>query len=585
MLFVQPYINLVFMHTFLSLGFIQLPEFLALCKDDVWGVRKGCAEIFTEIARLCQLPTRRDKLTPVFVKLLEDSTRWVKVAAYQSLGPFIATFSMDDDADDEVPELTDFEKTFIEKVKDCPNLMAGQGQIHKGHNHRNSMLGSASTEDLTSICIQDDDDEEKGSKEDDNAEENEEKKQQPSKEYNFSSNEVKLYSVPDNLEENKKDEGGDSNMQQYNNSNSTTEESSLNTSSISPQITVYAENKDDSSGIHIRVEKEVPCMNEFSGSENLTAKKICRSSSVLSHRPSSIGGGAGANSSTSSTNASAAVNNVNCLPNNNSIQIENTPTYNTFQYWRIPLPEIELDIGLVEGKPASVHVRAKVEDPQMNTTYQSEISVNLISDTNLNQQQSISTGEEKDKSKKIENIQIQTISSSTVSDNENDTVTKLESSLSNASVSLVDGVVSEVHKSYMDLCNVISSPATDATLKDKESNAISKSNDEYNKIMEDISLDMTHLNTVDDESDDDDDDDEENENLLGFRGPYQLAPYSFEEGEYWKKYCCIYLTFCHSIDLFLDTNFNKDLCNLSLQHRKRRVFFLSFCMSFTSSRT
>lgn len=530
--FEQLWIILVFMHTCLSFGFTQLPEFLALCKDDVWGVRKGCAEIFTEIARLCQLPTRRDKLTPVFVKLLEDSTRWVKVAAYQSLGPFIATFSMDDDADDEVPELTDFEKTFIEKVKDCPNLMAGQGQMHKGPNHRSSMLGSESTEDLTSICIQDDndDDEEKGSKEDDNGEENEEKKQHHPKDYNFSSNEVKLYSVPDNLEDNKKDEGGDSNIQQYNNSNSSTEEPSLNTSSISPQITVYSENKDDSSGIHIRVEKEVPCINDFSGSENLTAKKICRSSSVLSHRPSSIGGGGGANSNTSSTIASAVVTSVNCLPNNNSIQMENTPTYNTFQYWRIPLPEIELDIGLVEGKPASVHVRAKVEDPQMNATYQSEISVNLTSDANVHQQQSISAGEEKDNSKKVENIQIQTISTSTVSDNENETITKLESSLSNTSVSLVDGVVSEVHKSYMDLCNVISSPATDAALKDKEGNPNSKSNDEYNKIMEDISLDMTHLNTADDESDDDDDDEEENENMLGFRGPYQLAPYSFEEG-------------------------------------------------------
>ena len=52
---------------------VILPKFLALCKDEVWGVRKGCAEIFTVLSTVTQLVTRKETLAPVFVSLLQVS--------------------------------------------------------------------------------------------------------------------------------------------------------------------------------------------------------------------------------------------------------------------------------------------------------------------------------------------------------------------------------------------------------------------------------------------------------------------------------------------------------------------------------
>lgn len=41
----------------------------------------------------CSPNVRRTTLAPVFLKLLQDETRWVRMAAFHSLGPFISTFA------------------------------------------------------------------------------------------------------------------------------------------------------------------------------------------------------------------------------------------------------------------------------------------------------------------------------------------------------------------------------------------------------------------------------------------------------------------------------------------------------------
>lgn len=56
-------------------------------------VRKSCAEIMMLISLMCDLNTRHTILAPIFIKLLEDDNNWVKFSAYQTLGPFIATFA------------------------------------------------------------------------------------------------------------------------------------------------------------------------------------------------------------------------------------------------------------------------------------------------------------------------------------------------------------------------------------------------------------------------------------------------------------------------------------------------------------
>jgi len=60
--------------------------------DQVWAIRKVCADSFSTFALKCSRKTREEILTESFIRLLNDNSRWVKISAYKSLGPFIATF-------------------------------------------------------------------------------------------------------------------------------------------------------------------------------------------------------------------------------------------------------------------------------------------------------------------------------------------------------------------------------------------------------------------------------------------------------------------------------------------------------------
>ncbi|XP_043922486.1 serine/threonine-protein phosphatase 4 regulatory subunit 1 isoform X1 [Protopterus annectens] len=70
-----------------------LPRFFQLCSDNVWGVRKACAECFMAVSCATAQETRRTKLSSVFINLISDPSKWVRQAAFQSLGPFISTFA------------------------------------------------------------------------------------------------------------------------------------------------------------------------------------------------------------------------------------------------------------------------------------------------------------------------------------------------------------------------------------------------------------------------------------------------------------------------------------------------------------
>ena len=73
--------------------FLQLPKFFYLCEDGVWGVRKACADVFMPVSCVCSPSVRHTELSPLFINLLRDSSRWVRLAAFQALGPFISTFA------------------------------------------------------------------------------------------------------------------------------------------------------------------------------------------------------------------------------------------------------------------------------------------------------------------------------------------------------------------------------------------------------------------------------------------------------------------------------------------------------------
>ncbi|XP_015419080.1 PREDICTED: serine/threonine-protein phosphatase 4 regulatory subunit 1 isoform X3 [Myotis davidii] len=70
-----------------------LPRFFQLCSDNVWGVRKACAECFMAVSCATCQEIRRTKLSALFINLISDPSRWVRQAAFQSLGPFISTFA------------------------------------------------------------------------------------------------------------------------------------------------------------------------------------------------------------------------------------------------------------------------------------------------------------------------------------------------------------------------------------------------------------------------------------------------------------------------------------------------------------
>ncbi|XP_019505513.1 PREDICTED: serine/threonine-protein phosphatase 4 regulatory subunit 1 isoform X3 [Hipposideros armiger] len=71
----------------------KLPRFFQLCSDNVWGVRKACAECFMAVSCATCQEIRRTKLSALFINLISDPSRWVRQAAFQSLGPFISTFA------------------------------------------------------------------------------------------------------------------------------------------------------------------------------------------------------------------------------------------------------------------------------------------------------------------------------------------------------------------------------------------------------------------------------------------------------------------------------------------------------------
>ena len=64
-----------------------------MCEDGVWGVRKACADVFMPVSCVCSPTVRKSELSPIFTNLLKDQSRWVRMTAYQALGPFISTFA------------------------------------------------------------------------------------------------------------------------------------------------------------------------------------------------------------------------------------------------------------------------------------------------------------------------------------------------------------------------------------------------------------------------------------------------------------------------------------------------------------
>jgi hypothetical protein len=58
--------------------------------------------------------------------------------------------------------------------------------------------------------------------------------------------------------------------------------------------------------------------------------------------------------------------------------LNSAETFNTFQYWRVPIPELQFDISSTEtSKPSSVRIKAKVTDELTQQTFASQVNVDM----------------------------------------------------------------------------------------------------------------------------------------------------------------------------------------------------------------
>lgn len=69
-----------------------LPVFKKLCTDHIWGVRRQAVEVLPEICKLAPDSIKNNALLDIFKKFTQDSSKWVKQAATQFLGPFIVCY-------------------------------------------------------------------------------------------------------------------------------------------------------------------------------------------------------------------------------------------------------------------------------------------------------------------------------------------------------------------------------------------------------------------------------------------------------------------------------------------------------------
>eukprot|EP01103_Thecamoeba_quadrilineata_P000011 TRINITY_DN10006_c0_g1_i1.p1 TRINITY_DN10006_c0_g1~~TRINITY_DN10006_c0_g1_i1.p1 ORF type:complete len:630 (+),score=99.61 TRINITY_DN10006_c0_g1_i1:281-1891(+) len=69
-----------------------VPIFQLMSTDEIWSVRKACVESLVDIAANVTPECRSNELLSLYLNLLNDESRWVKSAACQNLGQFVACF-------------------------------------------------------------------------------------------------------------------------------------------------------------------------------------------------------------------------------------------------------------------------------------------------------------------------------------------------------------------------------------------------------------------------------------------------------------------------------------------------------------
>ncbi|XP_075734122.1 serine/threonine-protein phosphatase 4 regulatory subunit 1 isoform X3 [Rhipicephalus microplus] len=466
-----------------------------LCEDCVWGVRKACAEVFMPVSCVCSLTTRRSSLAPLFLSLLDDQSRWVRIAAYQALGPFISTFanpmrtglycSEDGVVSVQTPE--DQFDAFIEgeapSTSDNPALLTAFEKPAPLKDTRTSDLPLTGTvgdpdRDLASFEVAAVDGDEVGC------------------------------AVPEKAEQQAvwKD---DKEEQAGINSSTAAEDSTCGYKS-SPSFTVYCDNTEDlppcstaedvaavdgdevGCAVPEKAEQqavwkddkgEQACTNSSTATEDSTCG--CKSSpsfTVSCDNTKDLPPCSTAEDVADSTLAVQGLFKRNMPLKDGSIEEARTQSFrireplsvqgdrqrlvvhvdpgaesdfNTFQFWRVPIPEVEVDIEFLGDRPTAVHVRAMSQDKE-NLCISSDVSVEVLcTDTHQSATNAVSSAGQADTVPKerrfgdSSTLRIRTALSSLTSADQ-DCKLLLSSSFTEASVAFNDaGEVAGVHKVRM----------------------------------------------------------------------------------------------------------------------------------------
>ncbi|XP_013391161.1 serine/threonine-protein phosphatase 4 regulatory subunit 1-like isoform X1 [Lingula anatina] len=347
-----------------------LPKFHYLCEDGVWNVRKACAECFTAVSCACSQECRKKELAGLFINLLCDQSRWVRMAAFQALGPFISTF-----ADPSITGLY-FNEDGVLSV----------GQVAPQKNNTKSPTTEEANNNKS-------DGEKKGE------EGNPEGTKEGDKEQ-----EVKTPEIPNNTIQHQEQQIGSNsnNARTSTNDTDSVQDSRQVTESVSDKSGSTAEEAIDNSQNDIlsiedyinnlAMEIEASSLSEENGSgdgidkhndvlsvEEKRAEKWKQShpSVPQSSDPDSddvinacdTPSEQGFQSQESTTSASGATH----------IHLDNMAAFSSFNYWRTPLPQLDLHLDIVEGKATNIHVTAKVVDPVQHKVFSSKMDVEVDS--------------------------------------------------------------------------------------------------------------------------------------------------------------------------------------------------------------
>ncbi|KAL8581161.1 hypothetical protein ACOMHN_033608 [Nucella lapillus] len=439
---------------------VLLPKFYTLCGDGVWGVRKACAECFMTISCACSLDTRRQFLAGLFVDLLSDQSRWVRMSAYQNLGPFISTF-----AD---PRLTG-----LYVAEDGSIVLQGAGEhpallqaieggedisVDRVFDEESLVVESRLSEEMD-VVLSDEEAAGEGLNEgklvmavgdsDLSVEERraEHIHQQCAGDEVLSQQSHKLSSPSEeesSLEKQMTSLSIDDSKPKCDSSR--TEENVVDTES---KLQVAASDDDDDDEKCDKCtenDQPKPMLSDF---DNASVASLVSSQTQISV-PSQIGDHDASSVSTTASGSQSDRVHVH-LDNSN---------FNTFQFWRPPLPEVDIDFDVINGAPANIHIVAKVKDEEKHKVYSTHVDVMMSSDGDEASGSSFSLISDGAMRREVDlhGVRIHTASVSTVSDAD-ETVRNIGStnilgdSLGECTLAVVDGVVKDLSGNsigYMD---------------------------------------------------------------------------------------------------------------------------------------